>query len=232
MRIEAWYLPDISVFTGDKRPDAPLRSRNHFAIGFGDSGAKPWVFKIRDDLNIEVGYLKVYLATYPVDLRHMEQPSPFGKHIPRAGGETKTANFPEMWGTRTAIIIQKRKGTHIEEKSEFVLTTDIGDAVEGDGALPQEPESAKSPPKDTPEIDNEAEEYLNPSAPTVMDANAESSVETGETPVDKPAETIQSPDSQGEGEGETSPHPGAMSSNTEQEGRRYWISSLFSCWHL
>ena len=47
-------------------------------IGFGDGGSDPISFRLdKDDQDLDVGHMKIFFSTKPVDLRHMEQESPF-----------------------------------------------------------------------------------------------------------------------------------------------------------
>ena len=113
----------MAVNISDGRPDAPLKARSSFFIGYGNSGVKPQAFNLRDDLDIEVCYLKLFITNKPVDLRHIRQFTPFrdyGARSPR----TKPQVSRDAWATKTAIIIQKR--------TEY---TQLGDELKQSGVL-------------------------------------------------------------------------------------------------
>ncbi|KAF8197243.1 hypothetical protein K438DRAFT_1967480 [Mycena galopus ATCC 62051] len=63
--------------------DAPLPPHGALAIGYGNSGAQPWSFEVRDGEEVEVGFIKVFLTQRPADLSRIAQESVFA----RKGGE-------------------------------------------------------------------------------------------------------------------------------------------------
>jgi hypothetical protein len=59
--------------------DAPLRPRGNLTIGYGAGGATPFRYYLRDEKEMEVGFLKLFVSTEPIDLSKVPQFSPFDK---------------------------------------------------------------------------------------------------------------------------------------------------------
>lgn len=96
------YHPPLSKGT----VDPPLPPNQNVCIGYGSEGSPPMTFFLRDGQSVDVGFLKLFLSTDPVDLSGMEQPSAFGgqgrerpKEIQRSVGG---------WHTILIPIIQRR----------------------------------------------------------------------------------------------------------------------------
>ena len=76
-----YYEPPTSD-TG--KVDPPLLPKSSVTIGYGPEGGVPYTYYLRDGQNIDVGYLKLFLFTQPVDLSHVPQSSPFAQVSPFA----------------------------------------------------------------------------------------------------------------------------------------------------
>ncbi|KAJ6464605.1 hypothetical protein DFH09DRAFT_1488908 [Mycena vulgaris] len=93
------------------RPSTGPAHRTH---GYGNSGAQPWSFEVRDGEEVEVGFIKVFLTQRPVDLRRIAQESVFV----RKGGEgmrlgAGRESVPELmmseWRTKVETIVLTRR---------------------------------------------------------------------------------------------------------------------------
>lgn len=88
--------------------DIPLISKGILEIGFGTAGYVPQTFKIRNGLDTEVAFLKIYLSTEPVDLSYLEQLSPFTSS---RSMEPYKAKPPVIWADIVVPIILRRHQT-------------------------------------------------------------------------------------------------------------------------
>ncbi|KIJ23389.1 hypothetical protein M422DRAFT_195981, partial [Sphaerobolus stellatus SS14] len=81
-----------------------------FTVGYGSGGERPCKFTLGEDVDIEVGFLKIYLTSENVNLSSITQCSPFdndGRTIAR--DET---NIQQIAGTILLKIIQRRYWAH------------------------------------------------------------------------------------------------------------------------
>lgn len=80
-------------------------------IGYGSGGSQPFAYTLRDGQDVDVGFLKLFLATEPVDLSYVSQDSPFGRldhrHIRR-----KFKMAPKAISIRDSLcitVVQRRR---------------------------------------------------------------------------------------------------------------------------
>ncbi|KAJ7717713.1 hypothetical protein B0H16DRAFT_1475958 [Mycena metata] len=66
--IQSWYLPP-------HHQNAPGRSPETVTVGYGAGGAYPIQFRLEEGQNRDTGFLRVFVSTKYVDMRHMEQES-------------------------------------------------------------------------------------------------------------------------------------------------------------
>lgn len=94
---------------------APLeKNGGTLSIGYGNNGTLPFAYFLRPNQLVDVGFLKLFLSTSPIDLSALPQPTPF--NITRSG-----VNFSrpavDTWGTILIPIVQHRfspTSSHIE----------------------------------------------------------------------------------------------------------------------
>ncbi|KAF8436543.1 caspase domain-containing protein [Boletus edulis BED1] len=72
-------------------PEAPLKRGGTFTIGYGDGGTPPFAYSLEGNQDVDVGYLKIFFATRPIDLSDIEQSSPFASVHERNGEDDATA---------------------------------------------------------------------------------------------------------------------------------------------
>ncbi|KAF9474959.1 hypothetical protein BDN70DRAFT_884283 [Pholiota conissans] len=70
-------LAAANVTYNDHVSDIPLKKGGRLCIGFGPAGYEPKTFQIKDKLDLDIGFLKIYLSTKFVDLSYLQQPTPF-----------------------------------------------------------------------------------------------------------------------------------------------------------
>jgi len=110
--IVEWYSPPLGAGAGRLTAvDAPLPPRSELTIGYGDGGASPWQFLLRDGEDKDVGFFKLFLTTSPADLSSIPQDSPFrfahgtSRHVKPAPPQKPDS---ELWGSRLSTVIQLR----------------------------------------------------------------------------------------------------------------------------
>jgi len=77
--------------------DVPLpKNGGVLTIGYGSGGAPAQTFYLRSDQNFDIGFLKIFLSTEPVDLSSISQLTPFEKTL---CGDRLAKNKEEAWGS-------------------------------------------------------------------------------------------------------------------------------------
>lgn len=106
-----YYLPPISTSGGI--PDPPLPPYGSLTIGYGSGGASPHQFFLREEQDVDVGHLKLFLTTKYVDLAFVLQDAPFntradvqGRHINKPKARGKKIQSP-LWDEITVTIVQR-----------------------------------------------------------------------------------------------------------------------------
>ena len=85
--------------------ESPLKRKGELCVGYGPEGWRTLTYNIRKGQDLDVGFLKIYLSTQPVDLSGIQQQSAFLAN--RSAGEW----HPEpqsLWDTVLIPIIQRR----------------------------------------------------------------------------------------------------------------------------
>ncbi|KJA22390.1 hypothetical protein HYPSUDRAFT_41018 [Hypholoma sublateritium FD-334 SS-4] len=104
LSIGAYYQP---VRNKDQEfIEAPLKKNGGtLSIGYGNNGTLPFAYFLRPNQPVDVGFLKLFLSTSPIDLSALPQPTPF--NVTRSG-----VNFSrparDTWGTILIPIVQHR----------------------------------------------------------------------------------------------------------------------------
>lgn len=74
-------------------------------IGFGDGGGTAFEYYIPDGRGVDVGFLKCFFSTVPVDLSKVQQDTPFNSS--RALKQTMV-RIPRTWDCITIPVVQRR----------------------------------------------------------------------------------------------------------------------------
>ena len=97
----AYYQPPIAK----SNPDPCIPPNLGFlTIGYGAGGAQPFAYGLSDGQNIDVGCVKIFLSTSPVNLSSIPQPSPFYG----AGRGRREAKKEPGWYTTLVTVVQRR----------------------------------------------------------------------------------------------------------------------------
>lgn len=97
----SYYQPPIS----GAKIDPPLLPNSSVTIGYGDGGGVPYCYFLRENQDIDIGYLKLFLSTEHVDLSHVPQHSPFAS-VPYLGAVTNKTR--QIWDTILIPVVQRR----------------------------------------------------------------------------------------------------------------------------
>ncbi|KAF8584894.1 hypothetical protein K439DRAFT_1633170 [Ramaria rubella] len=107
--IESYYVAS----TGKQRVDPPLRAGSEHTVGFGAGGEVPFAFTLREGEDLDIGFLKLFLTTLPMDFDSLCQPSPFDNsrgRVPRTDVIRKLKDSQretEDWSTVITAIVQR-----------------------------------------------------------------------------------------------------------------------------
>src|SRR6266446_2884031 len=97
-----YYEPSSTA--GQFTPDVPLpKNGGVLTIGYGSGGAPAQTFYLRSGQNLDVGFLKIFLSTKPVDLSSIAQSSPF--EMTRSSALLARTN-EGAWGTMLILVVQ------------------------------------------------------------------------------------------------------------------------------
>ena len=106
--LASYYQPPIAL----KKLDVPLPAKTgkgepgSLTIGYGCGGAVPFSYFTREGQDLDVGFLKLFLTTEPVDYSNIPQFSPFSLDN-RATREAKLK--PRLiWDTILIAVVQRR----------------------------------------------------------------------------------------------------------------------------
>jgi hypothetical protein len=87
--------------------ESPLKGHGELCVGYGSGGWKPFAYELQKGRNLDVGFLKIYLSTQPVDLSGIKQQSAFLGE-PRVTKEWQPEPPEDAWDTILIPIIQRR----------------------------------------------------------------------------------------------------------------------------
>ncbi|PVG00050.1 hypothetical protein CPB86DRAFT_813539 [Serendipita vermifera] len=105
MSIVRYYEMSTS---GKFKLDVPLQKNGGtLTIGYGSGGAPPFSYTLRDGENLDVGFLKLFLMTEPVELSRVPQASPFEEARPAV--RFQQGKLAKAWGTLLIPVIQRRE---------------------------------------------------------------------------------------------------------------------------
>ncbi|KAF9477972.1 hypothetical protein BDN70DRAFT_880495 [Pholiota conissans] len=90
----------------DHVSDVPLKKGGCLDIGFGPAGYQPTCFQIKNESDLDIGFLKIYLSTKFVDLSYLQQPTPF---VVTRAISTYVKPPPLTWTHIVVPVILRRK---------------------------------------------------------------------------------------------------------------------------
>ncbi|PPQ82270.1 hypothetical protein CVT25_008418, partial [Psilocybe cyanescens] len=93
--------------------DSPLQKEGgHLNLGFGNGGARPYEYFIPDGQDVDVGFLKCFFSTSPIDLSSIIQNSLFETpRDPEASMQYTNTNSPDAWCCVLIPIVQRRSSS-------------------------------------------------------------------------------------------------------------------------
>ena len=113
----AYY--EASSTAGKYTLDVPLpKNGGVLTIGYGSGGAPAQTFYLRPGQNFDIGFLKIFLSTEPVDLSSIPQSTPFEK---TRSGDGLAKNKEEAWGTILIPVLQRLSDPTSLEGTQQIL---------------------------------------------------------------------------------------------------------------
>ncbi|KAI0317872.1 caspase domain-containing protein [Amylostereum chailletii] len=104
LSVAAYYQSPIS----GARPDPSIASEGTLPIGYGSGGAAPYKYFLREGQTLDVGFIKLFLSTEPIDLSSVPQLSPF------PGSRASSSSYkrpPPRWDAVTIAVVQHAPGS-------------------------------------------------------------------------------------------------------------------------
>jgi hypothetical protein len=97
--------------SSNSRADPELPARGQLMIGDGGDGGQPLPFSLNPGEKLEMGYMKVFWSTDPLELDNLEQGSAFDIKLHRRGESRKvqksTTTAVKDWGTILLTLVQR-----------------------------------------------------------------------------------------------------------------------------
>ncbi|TFK19358.1 hypothetical protein FA15DRAFT_674482 [Coprinopsis marcescibilis] len=107
--ISSFYKP-VNIANPNQKPDPPLKSERPVLVGYGSDGAQPQTFNLDNAVDVENGFLKLYIATAYTDLSFIDQ-KPLGVAT-RGGVQLKRrTRVQELWGSFSIPFVLHRRET-------------------------------------------------------------------------------------------------------------------------
>ncbi len=100
---ESYYQPPTA---GMFKVDPPIGPKGSLTIGYGSGGSSPFNYLLRDGQDIDVGFLKLFLSTAPVDFSNIPQRSPF--YVDPRKGRLAQVKTMSVWNTLLVTVVQRR----------------------------------------------------------------------------------------------------------------------------
>ncbi|KAI0309055.1 hypothetical protein OF83DRAFT_1072600 [Amylostereum chailletii] len=104
LSITPYYHSPVS----GKQADPSIPAEGSLTIGYGSGGAAPYKYFLRPGQTLDVGYLKLFLSTKPVDLSSIPQSSPFPG--PREAVKYHR-EIVDAWDTIKIAVVQHAPGS-------------------------------------------------------------------------------------------------------------------------
>ncbi|QRV92055.1 ICE-like protease (caspase) p20 domain protein [Ceratobasidium sp. AG-Ba] len=104
LSIEPYYLPPAPGAGGEV--DIPLPRNSLLSIGYGASGEVPFAYCLDDEQMLDVGLIKLFVTSSPVELGLIEQESPFEQLDQRKVVVHSKSTRGETWATQVMALVQ------------------------------------------------------------------------------------------------------------------------------
>lgn len=104
MTVQASYYQPPSA--GKFQIDLPLPLGGSLTLGYGIRNSGPFNYLLRDGQDVDVGFLKLFLTTEPLDFSDMAQASPFRRDS-RVAMHCQ-ARISAVWDTILVAVVQRR----------------------------------------------------------------------------------------------------------------------------
>ncbi|KAK0502231.1 hypothetical protein EDD18DRAFT_1064889 [Armillaria luteobubalina] len=101
LSISSYYQPG----SAKKNVDVSLPPGESLAIGYGASGTVPHIYTLREEQDVDVGFLKLFFSTEYLDFTGVVQGSPF---IECRGGTQAVPESRSLWDAMCVAVVQKK----------------------------------------------------------------------------------------------------------------------------
>ncbi len=107
----SYHQPGVAL----NMPAPSLEAKGVLSIGFGDGDNAPRTYSLREEQDFDIGFLKIFLSTFPLDLSHIVQKYPFetdGTRRQATARKDRVAERPVslLWDTIVIPVKQQRRG--------------------------------------------------------------------------------------------------------------------------
>ena len=116
-----YYLtPAVGTRAGPSLP-----ARGTLSIGYGNGGGVPHLYFLRDEQNLDLGFLKLFISTQPIDLEGIPQASPFQPVLRDHESKGKRSPAP-LWDAVTIAVVQRTPGSKLSAQDIEMIEAGTG----------------------------------------------------------------------------------------------------------
>ncbi|KZV60770.1 hypothetical protein PENSPDRAFT_328057 [Peniophora sp. CONT] len=103
LSITSYYRPPWSPGC-----EPPLPAGSYITIGYGPSGGRPWRYALPKGRNLDIGFVKFFFSTQPVDLSDIDQQAAFVGRVPRTPPRAPSSINGNDLYTFKFIVMQRK----------------------------------------------------------------------------------------------------------------------------
>lgn len=117
----SWVLTSLAasyyqISVAKMETECPLLPQSSLPVGYGSGGARPFTYFLRKNQDIDVGFLKIFITSFPVNLDYIRQENPFSDH---RSMEQRALPLELQWDTILIPIVQVRSA---EARARLLLS--------------------------------------------------------------------------------------------------------------
>ncbi|PBK84254.1 hypothetical protein ARMGADRAFT_615488 [Armillaria gallica] len=109
LTIDTWYHPQKGQMNGEGSVDPCLSNNSTLTLGYGRSVMNPMSFDVPDGQDVDICFLKIFVATKAVDIGPIEQYESSGPDVKQRSAVPLAPSPSDFeWASKTITIISKR----------------------------------------------------------------------------------------------------------------------------
>jgi hypothetical protein len=85
----------------------PLAAKSKLSVGYGEANIESFEFSLTENVDWDVTFLRLFVSTTYVDMKVLEQSSPF---FADRGGKATNPGSHDLWDAWTYVLKTKRQG--------------------------------------------------------------------------------------------------------------------------